>query len=162
MTEDEWDAVIKVHLKGHFAPTRWAAAYWREQHKAGVTKSRNVVHTSSTSGLFSNPGQSNYGAAKLGLAGLTKALAAVDVDLERIAAGDRDSARRRAVDLHDYTPNALALLLLGATIRAFTRKASEAGYPRLIHDASSESVPPRSEPRASAPIRLSPLPRRGR
>ncbi|MFM1752133.1 MAG: hypothetical protein RL119_1095, partial [Actinomycetota bacterium] len=57
MSEAEWDAVIAVHLKGHFAPTRHAAAYWREQAKAGVTKPRNVVHTSSTSGLFSNPGQ---------------------------------------------------------------------------------------------------------
>jgi NAD(P)-dependent dehydrogenase (short-subunit alcohol dehydrogenase family) len=68
MTEEEWDAVIAVHLKGHFAPTRWAAAYWREQTKAGVDKPRNVVHTSSTSGLFSNPGQGNYGAAKSGIA----------------------------------------------------------------------------------------------
>ncbi len=68
MTEQEWDAVIAVHLKGHFAPTRWAAAYWREQHKAGVSKPRNLVHTSSTSGLFSNPGQANYGAAKSGIA----------------------------------------------------------------------------------------------
>lgn len=68
MTEEEWDSVIAVHLKGHFAPTRWAAAYWREQTKAGVNKPRNVVHTSSTSGLFSNPGQSNYGAAKSGIA----------------------------------------------------------------------------------------------
>lgn len=75
MTEDEWDAVIKVHLKGHFAPTRWAAAYWREQHKAGVTKPRNVVHTSSTSGLFSNPGQSNYGAAKTGIATFSQIIA---------------------------------------------------------------------------------------
>ena len=68
MTEAEWDAVIAVHLKGHFAPTRWAAAYWREQTKAGSTKPRNVVHTSSTSGLLANPGQSNYGAAKSGIA----------------------------------------------------------------------------------------------
>lgn len=68
MTEQEWDAVIAVHLKGHFVPTRWAAAYWREQHKAGVSKPRNVVHTSSTSGLLSNPGQTNYGAAKSGIA----------------------------------------------------------------------------------------------
>ena len=68
MTEEEWDAVIAVHLKGHFAPTRWAAAYWREQHKAGISKPRNLVHTSSTSGLFSNPGQANYGAAKSGIA----------------------------------------------------------------------------------------------
>jgi NAD(P)-dependent dehydrogenase (short-subunit alcohol dehydrogenase family) len=68
MTEAEWDAVIAVHLKGHFAPTRHAAAYWREQSKNGVTKPRNLVHTSSTSGLFSNPGQANYGAAKSGIA----------------------------------------------------------------------------------------------
>ena len=68
MTEEEWDAVITVHLKGHFAPTRWAAAYWREQHKAGIHKPRNLVHTSSTSGLFANPGQANYGAAKTGIA----------------------------------------------------------------------------------------------
>ncbi len=68
MTEEEWDTVIAVHLKGHFAPTRWAAAYWREQTKAGISKPRNVVHTSSTSGLFSNPGQANYGSAKSGIA----------------------------------------------------------------------------------------------
>ena len=68
MTEAEWDAVIAVHLKGHFAPTRHAAAYWREQSKNGVNKVRNLVHTSSTSGLFSNPGQANYGAAKSGIA----------------------------------------------------------------------------------------------
>ena len=68
MSEAEWDAVIAVHLKGHFAPTHHAAAYWREQAKAGVTKPRNLVHTSSTSGLFSNPGQANYGAAKSGIA----------------------------------------------------------------------------------------------
>jgi len=72
MTEDEWDAVIDVHLKGHFAPTRWAAAYWREQHKAGNTKPRNLVHTSSTSGLLANPGQANYGAAKSGIATMSQ------------------------------------------------------------------------------------------
>jgi len=75
MTEAEWDAVIAVHLKGHFAPSRWAATYWREQHKAGVTKPRNIVHTSSTSGLFSNPGQANYGAAKTGIATFSQILA---------------------------------------------------------------------------------------
>jgi NAD(P)-dependent dehydrogenase (short-subunit alcohol dehydrogenase family) len=75
MTEAEWDAVIAVHLKGHFAPSRWAATYWREQHKAGVTKQRHIVHTSSTSGLNSNPGQSNYGAAKSGIATFSEILA---------------------------------------------------------------------------------------
>jgi NAD(P)-dependent dehydrogenase (short-subunit alcohol dehydrogenase family) len=68
MTEEEWDAVVAVHMKGHFVPSRWAAAYWREQFKAGVNKPRNLVHTSSTSGLFANPGQTNYGAAKSGIA----------------------------------------------------------------------------------------------
>ena len=72
MTEDEWDAVIDVHLKGHFAPTRWAAAYWREQHKAGNTKPRNLVHTSATSGLLATPGQANYGAAKSGIATMSQ------------------------------------------------------------------------------------------
>jgi len=66
MTEEEWDAVINVHLKGTFAPTRWAAAYWREKVKAGET-----VDTSSTSGIFGNPGQTNYGAAKAGIASFT-------------------------------------------------------------------------------------------
>lgn len=68
MTEAEWDAVIAVHLKGHFCPTRMAAAYWREQSKAGREVSASIVHTSSTSGLLANPGQANYGAAKSGIA----------------------------------------------------------------------------------------------
>jgi NAD(P)-dependent dehydrogenase (short-subunit alcohol dehydrogenase family) len=72
MTEAEWDAVIAVHLKGHFCPTRHAAAYWREQTKAGKTVNASIVHTSSTSGLFSNPGQANYGAAKTGIATLSQ------------------------------------------------------------------------------------------
>jgi NAD(P)-dependent dehydrogenase (short-subunit alcohol dehydrogenase family) len=75
MTPQEWDDVIRVHLRGHFAPSRWAAAYWREEAKAGREKSRNMVHTSSTSGLLANPGQSNYGAAKSGIATFSQILA---------------------------------------------------------------------------------------
>jgi NAD(P)-dependent dehydrogenase (short-subunit alcohol dehydrogenase family) len=71
MTEDEWDAVIAVHLKGHFGPTRHAAAYWRERAKAGETRRGRVIHTSSPSGVFGNVGQANYGAAKAAIAGLT-------------------------------------------------------------------------------------------
>lgn len=71
MTEADWDSVIQVHLKGHFVPTRHAAAYWREQTKAGVEVKASVVNTSSTSGLLGNPGQSNYGAAKAGIAAFT-------------------------------------------------------------------------------------------
>jgi NAD(P)-dependent dehydrogenase (short-subunit alcohol dehydrogenase family) len=68
MTEEEWDAVINVHLKGTFCVSRFAANYWREQAKAGADVDRSVVNTSSTSGLFGAAGQSNYGAAKSGIA----------------------------------------------------------------------------------------------
>jgi len=68
MTEEEWDAVIRVHLKGTFGPTHFAAAYWRERSKAGLPVDARVINTSSTSGLFANPGQTNYGAAKSGIA----------------------------------------------------------------------------------------------
>jgi NAD(P)-dependent dehydrogenase (short-subunit alcohol dehydrogenase family) len=71
MTEQEWDAVIAVHLKGHFAPTRHAAAYWRERAKAGDEVKGRVINTSSPSGVFGNIGQANYGAAKAGIAGFT-------------------------------------------------------------------------------------------
>lgn len=93
MTEAEWDDVIRVHLKGHFAPSRWAAAYWREQHKAGHGRPRNLVHTTSTSGLFANPGQSNYGAAKTGIATfsqiIAKELIRYDVKSNTVAPGAR-------------------------------------------------------------------------
>ena len=71
MSEQEWDAVINVHLKGHFAPTRHAAAHWRELSKAGEAVRARVVNTSSPSGVFGNVGQTNYGAAKAGIAGFT-------------------------------------------------------------------------------------------
>src|ERR1051325_4395968 len=71
MTEDEWDAVIHVHLRAHSGPSRWAAAYWREQSKAGKEVKANIVNTASTSGLLGNPGQANYGAAKAGIGAFT-------------------------------------------------------------------------------------------
>jgi len=71
MTEAEWDSVIAVHLKGHFAPTQHAAAYWREQSKAGEEVRGRVICTASPSGVFGNVGQANYGAAKAGIAGFT-------------------------------------------------------------------------------------------
>lgn len=76
MTEDEWDSVVKVVLKGHFAPLRHAAEYWRAEHKAGRELRAAVVNTSSTSGLVGNPGQANYGAAKAGIGALTVIAAA--------------------------------------------------------------------------------------
>jgi len=71
MSEEEWDAVINVHLKGTFAPLRWAAAHWRERAKAGEENDARIINTSSGSGLYGNPGQLNYGAAKAGIAAMT-------------------------------------------------------------------------------------------
>ena len=71
MSEAEWDAVIKVHLKGTFAPCRHAAAYWRERSKAGETNDARIINTSSPSGIYGNVGQTNYGAAKAGIASFT-------------------------------------------------------------------------------------------
>ena len=75
MTEEEWDAVINVHLKGTFAPSRWAVAHWREQAKAGQPVSGRIINTTSMSGIYGNPGQSNYGAAKAGIAAFTNIVA---------------------------------------------------------------------------------------
>ncbi|MCQ4124755.1 SDR family oxidoreductase [Rhodococcus erythropolis] len=71
MSEGEWDAVIRVHLKGHFAPLRYAAAYWRAEAKAGKTVDARIINTSSGAGLQGSIGQGNYAAAKAGIAEMT-------------------------------------------------------------------------------------------
>ena len=72
MTEEEWDAVIRVHLKGSFAPSRHAAAHWREVFKTtGAPAKGRIINTTSTSGIYGNVGQTNYGAAKAGIAAFT-------------------------------------------------------------------------------------------
>lgn len=75
MTENEWDAVIRGHLRSHFCVTRTAAGHWRDRSKAGEENTAAVVNVSSTSGLRGAVGQSNYGAAKAGIAALTVILA---------------------------------------------------------------------------------------
>ncbi len=72
MTEQEWDAVIRVHLKGTFAPSHHAAAHWRERAKAGEALDARLINTTSVSGLYANVGQTNYGAAKAGIAAFTQ------------------------------------------------------------------------------------------
>ncbi|MGX1761476.1 SDR family oxidoreductase [Streptomyces lydicus] len=74
--EDDWDAVIRVHLKGHFLPLRHAAAHWRTEAKAGRTPDARIVNTSSGAGLLGSVGQGNYSAAKAGIIGLTLVAAA--------------------------------------------------------------------------------------
>ena len=76
MTEEEWDSVVKVHLKGHFATMRFAGAYWRQKSKdTGESVNAKIVNTASESGLYGNAGQANYAAAKAGIAAMTIVLA---------------------------------------------------------------------------------------
>jgi NAD(P)-dependent dehydrogenase (short-subunit alcohol dehydrogenase family) len=77
MSEEQWDAVIGVHLKGHFAPLRHAVDHWKSRSKAGEQVKAAVINTASGSGTYMpNPGQANYGAAKAGIAALTLVAAA--------------------------------------------------------------------------------------
>ena len=105
MTEDEWDAVIQVHLKGTFAPSRHAAAYWRQRSKeTGEKVNARIINTSSTSGLYGNIGQTNYGAAKAGRAAFTiiaaRELARIGVTVNAIS----PTAYTRMTDnLREYT-----------------------------------------------------------
>ena len=71
MTIEEWDAVIRVHLRGTFAPMRHASEYWRNRSKAGETNDARIINTTSPSGIYGNVGQTNYGAAKAGIASMT-------------------------------------------------------------------------------------------
>ena len=71
MSEEEWDSVVAVHLKGTFAVSRHAAGYWRDRSKAGETNDARIINTTSVSGLYCNVGQANYGAAKAGIAAFT-------------------------------------------------------------------------------------------
>jgi NAD(P)-dependent dehydrogenase (short-subunit alcohol dehydrogenase family) len=101
MTEQEWDAVIHVHLKGHFCPTRHAAAYWRERTKAGNEVKASIIHTSSTSGLLGNPGQTNYGAAKSGIATFSQICA---MELPRYGVRSNAIAPAARTRLTEQTP----------------------------------------------------------
>jgi len=107
MTEEEWDAVIQVHLKGTFAPSRHAASYWRamsKQNDDGKPVMGRIINTSSTSGIYGNIGQTNYGAAKAGIAAFTiiaaRELARIGVTVNAIS----PSAYTRMTDnLREYT-----------------------------------------------------------
>ncbi|WP_328637799.1 SDR family oxidoreductase [Streptomyces canus] len=76
LDEEDWDAVTRVHLKGHFLPLRHAAAHWRTEAKAGRTPTARIINTSSGAGLLGSVGQGNYSAAKAGIVGLTLVAAA--------------------------------------------------------------------------------------
>ncbi|MFE9646487.1 SDR family oxidoreductase [Streptomyces sp. NPDC006365] len=100
LDEDDWDAVVRVHLKGHFLPLQQAAAYWRAEAKAGRTPVARVVNTSSGAGLLGSVGQGNYSAAKAGIVGLTLVAAAemgrYGVQVNAIAPAARTRMTERA------------------------------------------------------------------
>jgi NAD(P)-dependent dehydrogenase (short-subunit alcohol dehydrogenase family) len=117
MEEAEWDAVIKVHLKGTFAPTRHAVAYWRDQAKqAGGPVDARVINTSSVSGIYGNFGQANYGAAKAGIAAFT-VIASLEV-------------RRYGVTVNAIAP--IANTRLTENLRAYTDEDRIRRNPRWI------------------------------
>jgi NAD(P)-dependent dehydrogenase (short-subunit alcohol dehydrogenase family) len=91
MTFAEWDAVIRVHLRGTFGPSHFAARHWRERSKAGEPVDARIINTTSPSGIYGNTGQTNYGAAKAGIASFTiiaaKELAGYGVTVNAIAPG---------------------------------------------------------------------------
>jgi NAD(P)-dependent dehydrogenase (short-subunit alcohol dehydrogenase family) len=118
MTEEEWDAVIAVHLKGTFAPSRWAAAYWREQSKAGKEVDGRIINTTSVSGIYGNPGQTNYGAAKAGIAAFTN-IAALELS-------------RYGVTVNAVAPVALTRMTEGLGPAPETDEERELRSPRWI------------------------------
>ena len=97
-TEEEWDAVVRVHLKGHFAPSRWAVQHWRDRTKAGEEVQARIVNTTSGAGLMGSIGQSAYSAAKAGIAGLTLVQAAELGRYGVTANGIAPSARTRMTE----------------------------------------------------------------
>jgi NAD(P)-dependent dehydrogenase (short-subunit alcohol dehydrogenase family) len=117
MEEGEWDAVIQVHLKGTFAPSRHAAAYWRDESKriGGPVKGR-IINTSSTSGIYGNVGQTNYGAAKAGIAAFTI-----------IAARE---LRRYGVTVNAVSPTALTRMTEG--LRQLTPEEAAIRHPKWV------------------------------
>ena len=119
MTEAEWDAVIKVHLKGTFAPAHFAAAYWRDRSKAmGRGVDARLINTTSISGMFGNAGQTNYGAAKAGIAAFTV-----------IAARE---LTRYGVTVNAVAPGALTRMTEDLSLGQASEAAREAMHPRWI------------------------------
>jgi NAD(P)-dependent dehydrogenase (short-subunit alcohol dehydrogenase family) len=118
MTEAEWDAVIQVHLKGTFAPSHHAAAYWRDRSKAGDEVSGRIINTSSPSGIYGNFGQTNYGAAKAGIAAFT-VIAALELE-------------RYGVTVNAIAPAALTRMTEGLGMGQATDEIKEKLSPRWI------------------------------
>lgn len=132
-TEDEWDAVVRVHLKGHFCVARWAAAHWRDEAKAGRANDARIINTSSGAGLLGSVGQSAYSAAKGGILSLTLVqaaeLARYGVTVNAIA----PAARTR------MTEEVFAETMKAPDAGSFDEMAPENVSPLVVWLGSSES-----------------------
>ena len=128
MSEEEWDSVIKVHLKGTWAPSRVASEYWRNRAKAGETNDARIINTTSVSGIYGNPGQSNYGSAKAGIAAFSQ-----------IAA---EELGRYGVTVNAVAPGALTRLTedLGMPDEMLERFGPEWVAPVIVWLASPQSA----------------------
>ena len=137
MAEDEWDAVVKVHLKGHFCTLRHAAEHWRERTKAGEQVKAAVINTASGSGTFlPNPGQANYGAAKAAIAALTLVAAA---ELPRVGARVNAIAPIARTRLTENVPGPVGMMFAKPEDpEAFDRMAPENVSPLVAYLASEE------------------------
>ena len=118
MAEEEWDSVVRVHLKGTFAPARHAAAHWRELAKKGDEVDARIINTTSVSGIYGNPGQTNYGAAKMGIAGFT-IIAALEL-------------ARYGITVNAISPGALTRLTEPLRAEPPSEQEREAASPRWI------------------------------
>ena len=129
MAEEEWDAVINVHLKGTFAPSRHAASYWREESKnCNAPVKGRIINTTSTSGIYGNVGQTNYGAAKAGIAAFTI-----------IAARE---LRRYGVTVNAISPSAQTRMTEGLRELSLEQRAARDPKwvsPTLVYLASEEA-----------------------
>jgi NAD(P)-dependent dehydrogenase (short-subunit alcohol dehydrogenase family) len=130
MTEEEWDLVVKVHLKGTFCPARHAAEYWRTRSKNGETNDARIINTTSVSGLYGNIGQANYGAAKQGIAGFTF-IAALEL-------------QRYGVTVNAIAPGALTRLTEDLGMGRASDEAKAAMSPRWIAPLCTWLASPRS------------------
>ena len=132
MTEEEWDAVIKVHLKGTWASSRVAAEHWRNRAKAGETNDARIINTTSVSGIYGNPGQTNYGAAKAGIAVFTQIAAGSSA-----AMGHRQRYRPRRADPADRRPRPARRDDATASVPSGSPRSSP-GWPRRSRPTSPD------------------------
>ena len=130
MTEAEWDSVVSVHLKGTFATARHAAAHWRERTKAGEVNDARIINTTSVSGIYGNIGQTNYGAAKMGVAGFT-IIAALEL-------------ARYGVTVNAISPGALTRLTEPLRAKPPSEEERETSSPRWIAPICTWLASPRS------------------